>query len=143
MLDVVCGTGIWSIEFADENPNAHVRLKLTPPLIKRPIGTALYYEQQLADAGFVNIHVIREKRPLNRWPKDKKYKQLGIWTYENALDGIAAASLAVFTRPTQENGLGWSGEELEVLLAGVRRDLRDTRIHSYLPMWVVYAQTPL
>lgn len=43
----------------------------------RPLDTALYYEQQLADAGFVNIHVVHNKIPMNRWPKNQKYKQLG------------------------------------------------------------------
>ena len=43
----------------------------------RPLDTALEYERQLADAGFVNIHAVREKWPTNRWPRDKKYKQLG------------------------------------------------------------------
>lgn len=41
------------------------------------LDTALLYEQQLADAGFVNIRVVRDKWPVNRWPKDKRYKQLG------------------------------------------------------------------
>lgn len=31
-----------------------------------------------------------------------------------------------------EGGLGWSREEVEVLLAGVRRDLKNTSIHAYL-----------
>lgn len=141
----------------------------------RPIDTAYNYEQQLSEAGFVNIHVIREKWPLNRWPRDKKYKQLGkyysfrlhlsfsgllkirsfvllclstsplviggyadlqigIWGQENCLSGLAAFSLAVFTRPRSENGLGWSNEELEVLLAGVRKDLKNTAIHAYFPV---------
>lgn len=39
--------------------------------------TALLYEEQLAAAGFVNIHVVREKWPISRWPRDRKYKQLG------------------------------------------------------------------
>lgn len=43
----------------------------------RPLDTALHYEHQLADAGFINIHAVREKWPTNRWPRDKKYKQLG------------------------------------------------------------------
>lgn len=53
---------------------------------------------------------------------------------ENALEGLGAVSLASFTRPTEENGLGWSREEVEVLLASVRRELRDTSIHAYFPM---------
>ena len=44
----------------------------------RSIDSALYYEQQLAEAGFTNINVVKEKWPVNRWPRDKKYKQLGI-----------------------------------------------------------------
>lgn len=41
------------------------------------LDTALLYEQQLADAGFINIHIQCEKWPVNRWPKHPKYKQLG------------------------------------------------------------------
>ena len=44
----------------------------------RPLDSAHLYGKQLADAGFVNIHVVHEKWPINRWPKDKKYKQLGM-----------------------------------------------------------------
>lgn len=43
-------------------------------------------------------------------------------------------SLALFTRPESDNGLGWTREEVEVFLVGVRRDLRDMRIHAYIPM---------
>lgn len=43
----------------------------------RPVDSALHYENQLADAGFINIHAVREKWPTNRWPQDRKYKQLG------------------------------------------------------------------
>lgn len=44
---------------------------------KSAFDTALHYEEQLADAGFVNIGTVREKWPTNRWPREKKYKQLG------------------------------------------------------------------
>lgn len=48
----------------------------------RPLDTVLHYEQQLADAGFVNVNVVREKWPTNHWPKNKKYKQLGkMWLW--------------------------------------------------------------
>ena len=43
-------------------------------------------------------------------------------------------SYALFTRPKTEGGLGWTREEVEVLLAGVRRDMRDTSIHAYIKM---------
>ena len=44
---------------------------------ERPLDSAYLYEQQLAEAGFINIRVVKEKWPTNRWPKDPKYKQLG------------------------------------------------------------------
>ncbi|MBE3049312.1 hypothetical protein IMZ48_43795 [Candidatus Bathyarchaeota archaeon] len=39
--------------------------------------SALSYPQQMSEAGFVDINVIQEKWPSNRWPRDKKYKQIG------------------------------------------------------------------
>lgn len=51
---------------------------------------------------------------------------------DNYINGISAWTLALFTRPTSENGLGWSRKEVEVLLAGVRNDVRNTDIHAYL-----------
>lgn len=42
-----------------------------------PIDSVLNYQQQLADAGFVDIQIVKEKWPSNRWPRDSKYKQLG------------------------------------------------------------------
>lgn len=50
------------------------------------------------------------------------------------MDALAAISLAVFTRPEDQGGLGWSSKELEVYLAAVRKDIKDPRIHSYWPM---------
>lgn len=108
----------------------------------RPMDTVFGYERQLADAGFVDVGVVREKWPTNHWPRDKKYKQIGIWNLENLLTGLGSLSLAIFTRPKSEKGLGWSKEEVEILLAGVRRDLRDTSIHAYWRVDAVYARKP-
>ena len=63
----------------------------------------------------------------------------GIWNLENLISALPAFSFAVFTRPTAEGGLGWSREETEVLLAGVRLDMRNTDIHSYLRVYVCMA----
>lgn len=43
----------------------------------RGMDSANAYPKQLAEAGFVDIEVVREKWPTNHWPKDKKYKQIG------------------------------------------------------------------
>ncbi|MBE3049095.1 hypothetical protein IMZ48_42660 [Candidatus Bathyarchaeota archaeon] len=49
-------------------------------------------------------------------------------------NALSAASLAIFTRPKEEGGLGWTRSEVEVLLAGVRKDVKNTNIHAYFRM---------
>lgn len=49
-------------------------------------------------------------------------------------NALGALTLAIFTRPKAEGGIGWSREEVEVLLAGVRKDMRNTGIHAYWQM---------
>ncbi|KAL6362925.1 hypothetical protein LRP88_02325 [Fusarium phalaenopsidis] len=107
-----------------------------------PLDSALRYKEQLEAAGFVDVHVVQRKWPMNRWPKAKIYKQIGMWANQNTMDALAAISLAVFTRPEGQGGLGWTSEELEVFLIEVRKDIKDHTIHSYWPIWSVYATKP-
>lgn len=44
----------------------------------RPCNGARLYRQQMIDAGFVNVREIRFKWPMNRWPADPHYKDLGL-----------------------------------------------------------------
>lgn len=45
---------------------------------KRPLDSCKFYREQLAAAGFKNIKQEIYKWPSNPWPKDPKYKELGI-----------------------------------------------------------------
>ncbi|KAK3682044.1 S-adenosyl-L-methionine-dependent methyltransferase [Podospora appendiculata] len=108
----------------------------------RRLDSALEYEAQLAEAGFVDIVRVPYKWPTNRWPRDAKYKEVGIWANENALTALHALSLAIFTRPKGEGGLGWTVPELEALLDSVRKDMSNTRIHAYWLIDVIYAKKP-
>jgi len=45
--------------------------------IGRPFDGAVKYKEQLEAQGFINVHQVVFKWPQNRWPKDKKYKELG------------------------------------------------------------------
>ncbi|KAG8362158.1 hypothetical protein FVEN_g79 [Fusarium venenatum] len=108
----------------------------------RPMDSALKYNDQLQEAGFTNVNIVKRNWPLNRWPKDPKHKQIGTWAQQNTLDALAALSLAVFTRPNGQGGLGWKREEVEVFLTDVRKDIKNVKIHSYWPIWSVYATKP-
>lgn len=46
--------------------------------------------------------------------------------------------MAIITR-----GMGWTPEAVEVLLIGVRQDIKNYRnIHAYVQMYVVYGRKP-
>ncbi|RYC80941.1 hypothetical protein BFJ63_vAg16161 [Fusarium oxysporum f. sp. narcissi] len=85
--------------------------------------------------GFTRIVETRFKWPSNRWPKDKKYKELGAWNNENTNLVLESITFAPLTR-----GLDWTIEEVNVLLVDVRKELNDPNIHAYWPM---YAARPL
>ena len=42
-----------------------------------PLDSALKYKEQLEAAGFIDVHVVQRKWPMNRWPKAQIYKQIG------------------------------------------------------------------
>ena len=54
---------------------------------------------------------------------------VGMWSEHNFCGGMYGLSVALFTR-----ALGWTAEQLEVFLVGVRKDLRNRQIHAYWPM---------
>lgn len=78
------------------------------------------------------------KMPTGPWPKDPKLRLVGAFEQENLWVNLDGISLRVF-----QKGLGWSAEETSVFLAGVRKDIKDRRIHAYYPYYVVYAQKPM
>ncbi|KAK4234771.1 Phosphoethanolamine N-methyltransferase [Achaetomium macrosporum] len=94
-----------------------------------PLDTALQYKQQLIDAGYQNVVQVEYKWPTNTWPKDKKHKEIGAWNLTNMTAALQALSLMIFTTV-----LGWSVEEVELLLVDVRKDLKNRDIHAYWPM---------
>jgi hypothetical protein len=80
-------------------------------------------------AGFVGVEEFHYKWPSNKWPKDKRHKEIGMWNNENIVSGLQGFLMAALTR-----GLGWQKEEVDVLVAQARRDVNDRNIHAYWPM---------
>jgi hypothetical protein len=62
-------------------------------------------------------------------------KDLGRYQQVNMLESMEAYSLALFTRV-----LGWSSQEVQVFLTGVRQELMDRRLHIYANFHYVYGQ---
>lgn len=97
-------------------------------LIGRSFNSAVEYKKQMEAAGFVNVTEKVFKWPMNTWPKDPFHKELGAWTLENISSGADGLSAAVYTRV-----LNWTKEELDVLLAQARKDMKNKAIHAYWP----------
>ncbi|KAH6970678.1 S-adenosyl-L-methionine-dependent methyltransferase [Ilyonectria sp. MPI-CAGE-AT-0026] len=93
--------------------------------------------EHMLKAGFTEVVDNRFKWPTNRWPKDRKFKELGTWNNENTGAALEALTLAPFTR-----ALGWSQEEVTVFLADVRKELDDPKIHAYWPICSIYGKKP-
>jgi hypothetical protein len=94
-------------------------------------------KEQAEAAGFINVTVKYLRMPIGTWPKNKQLRQSGLYTLVGFLDGISGLSIRTFT-----HGLGWRVEEMEVLLAHVRNECQNRRIHSYFPIYVVCGQKP-
>ena len=94
-------------------------------------------EGWMKDAGFVNVVHERFRLPIGPWPKDKQMKTIGAWNLVQLEDGLEGFTLRLFTQH-----LGWTKPEVDVMLAKVRKDLRDPRIHAQYDFHVVYGQKP-
>ncbi|OBR05082.1 Methyltransferase domain-containing protein [Colletotrichum higginsianum IMI 349063] len=92
----------------------------------------------LKEVGFVDISVNKFKWPINPWPKDPYFRELGLWQYENCVEGIEAWTMAPFTR-----ALNWTREEVNMFLIDVRKDMKDRGIHAYIPVYFIHARKPL
>merc|ERR1711939_439816 len=92
---------------------------------------------QMRNAGFINVQIVPRKMPIGTWPRDPDLRQSGLFSLVGMLEGLSGLSQRVFTK-----ALGWSVEEMELLLMDVRRELKNRRIHTYFPIYVVYGQKP-
>lgn len=77
--------------------------------------------------GFKDVVEKRYEWPVGTWARGKRMKMLAAWYREDLLSGLYGFTVAVLTRRL------WMSVE-EVLLVGVREDIRSNRIHTYIPM---------
>ncbi|KAL7626895.1 hypothetical protein AAE478_003669 [Parahypoxylon ruwenzoriense] len=83
--------------------------------------------ESITDAGFTNVHKDKFKVPIGPWPKDKTFKEGGVWNGFFLMDGLEGFALRGVTTT-----LKWSFEGVQVYPAGLRKELKNLAIHSYL-----------
>ncbi|KAL8766184.1 MAG: hypothetical protein Q9209_006949 [Squamulea sp. 1 TL-2023] len=149
ILDIGTGTGIWAIEMAEQYPHSqeldcrftsddntlletHNLTRWSHLIIEaavkynRPIPRYTDYLGWFEKAGFTNIRQVVFKSPTNPWPKNKLLKEAGKFQLLAHIEGLEGVSLGLLTR-----GLDWTAEEVKVLIAKCRPELKDRSIHSY------------
>jgi SAM-dependent methyltransferase len=88
-------------------------------------------------AGFVNVQYETYPWPINKWPKEKKMKNLGTWAHQNFLQGLHGFSMGFFMRV-----LEWEEEDVLELVAKVVEQAKDLNSHVYMPISFFWAQKP-
>ncbi|WDK15021.1 methyltransferase domain-containing protein [Colletotrichum graminicola] len=94
-------------------------------------------KSMMIDAGFTDVVMQQLKWPINPWPKEKRYKELGAWNSQNMDDGWEAICMAPLTR-----ALGWTREEVLLMMVENRKDFKDRNIHAYVSIWAVHGRKP-
>lgn len=92
----------------------------------------------MREMGFEGVVETKGAVAFNTWPKGKKNKLLGAMCCQNLSEGVKSMSLALFTRV-----LGMDSHKVMEFLEDVKRDLANTKIHSYSVVYIVHGKKPL
>ncbi|BDD58241.1 hypothetical protein MAP00_003532 [Monascus purpureus] len=96
------------------------------------------WKAKLEKAGFVDVKEFVFKLPFGPWPKDPKLKEIGRYQQVQQVQAIESYTPGFLTRIG-----GWEPEEAQVLIAKVRKELSDSSLHMYVPIYFVWGRKPL
>lgn len=82
-------------------------------------------EGWIRDAGFENVKHERFKCPMGPWPRDPHFQDIGMLNLIQLLDGLEGFTLKLFC-----GYLGQTREEVLVMLAKVRQELKGNAFHA-------------
>lgn len=111
---------IWCKEWIENVDEASTK-------IGKRLNVAHLHRRWMEEAGFVDVHEIVHKIPIGPWPKDKKLKEIGKIFRIQMIEAIPTFSIAYYTRV-----LGFSLEQAQVMVAGVRSEFLNKKLHLYL-----------
>jgi hypothetical protein len=100
------------------------------------LAAPLKWRQQLQAAGFTDIHMQWINWPVGPWAKGKKNKLIGKLTFMNFFDLLGSVG------PLFQKFLEYTATETEMLIAQVRKEMRDQNLHFYQPICFCYAKKP-
>lgn len=94
-------------------------------------------EKYMREAGFVDIVVKDIKCPVGGWPKDKRLKEIGLFT-KLVLDTDMEGYLLYMWSAV----MGWTPPQIQVYMAHLRKQLNDPKVHSWYQHRIVYGRKP-
>ncbi|KAF7546087.1 hypothetical protein G7Z17_g8663 [Cylindrodendrum hubeiense] len=92
-------------------------------------------ETGIREAGFEDVTIVNYKLPVGGWAKDPKLAEVGNFvklTMENDLEG--------YTLLLWHNVLNWPKDGYQIFLMGMRKALRNRRVHAYMKVRYVYGR---
>ncbi|KAI8648345.1 hypothetical protein NCS56_01518800 [Fusarium sp. Ph1] len=146
VLDVGTGTGIWAIDFADENPEAVVvgvdlsptQLDWVPPNCRFEIDdVSLRWTWPENEFDFVYLRTMFGSFKDWQHVFNEAYREIGSYDQAAVEEGLEGYVVYMFT-----DILGWSMDEVQLYLSKVRKELRDKRHHTYFWTRTVYGRKP-
>ncbi|KAL5451275.1 hypothetical protein PMIN07_008661 [Paraphaeosphaeria minitans] len=89
----------------------------------------------LSDAGYKHINLNTFQLPIGGWRSEPHMAKIGRDSVEMVSELLESASLWLFT-----DRLGMSAAEVGTLNNDAKRELRDTTLQLYLPIYVAWAR---
>jgi hypothetical protein len=104
-----------------------------------PLDAPLAWVSQMKDASFTNVQDEIYKLPMGPWPRSKRLRTIGKLEQIMILEGVFEAyMLRGYTQV-----LGGKAEDLQIILALAKREVRDPNVHTYVQFNITYGQKPL
>ncbi|KAI0130247.1 hypothetical protein BJ170DRAFT_619313 [Xylariales sp. AK1849] len=98
---------------------------------------ALGWRSVMQEKGCQHVTERKYAVPVNAWPPGKRLQKQGNMMAENVQTFIEGATMPVFT-----GALGWTQEDVQELVASLRKEVADTNVHAFLTLMTVYCQKP-
>ncbi|KAL1979478.1 hypothetical protein VTN96DRAFT_5722 [Rasamsonia emersonii] len=103
----------------------------------KPFHNVPEWKDKLKKAGFVDVQETILENAIGKWPDDPERKQAGELQEYQQIQAIESYTPAMFSRV-----LGWSQEEIAVLMANAKKEVKNPDLHMYIPIHVVYGRKP-
>lgn len=105
--------------------------------IGKRLNVAHMHKQWMIEAGFEAVDEDIHKLPIGSWPKDPRLKAIGRIERVQVMEAIPTFTIAYYTRV-----LGYTMEETEIAMMGIRKEFLDRYLHLYLNFHVIRGRRP-